>query len=59
MSVKQRLRQNRLTDVDGGVKMEENRRFEIPDEYLARMKMTGSEIVTAGRFEEENDQLSI
>jgi hypothetical protein len=45
--------------VDGGVKMEENRRFEIPDEYRAKMKRTGSEVTTAGRLAEENDQLSI
>jgi len=37
--------------VDGGAKTEENRRFEIPDEYLAKMKKTGGEVSTAGRLE--------
>ena len=46
--------------VSGGMKVEKNRRFEIPDEYLAKMRNTGSEATTAGSVGgENNDQLSI
>ena len=33
------------------MKIGENRRYEIPDEYLAKTKKTSSEVTTAGRLE--------